>query len=363
MVERLGSEFDFRVATLDRDAGAAERYSDIFEDWVAVGNAQVQYMAPHEVSCRALEGIVREISPDVLYLNSFFDPLFTQRILWLRRTGRLGAVPVVLAPRGEFSAGALGLKSAKKTTYLAFSALLGLYKGLVWQASTVHEKADIQRRLKSVRDADIFAAIDLAPVDAQTFAKPTARVPGEPLKVCFLSRISPMKNLDFALRAIAGVYSPIVFTVYGPKEVPGYWAECEALIAKLPRNVSVAYGGEVHPSEVHGLLAQQDLFFFPTRGENYGHVIHEALDAGLPVLISDQTPWSDVACRQVGWVLPLGDEAAFARRIDDYARRDAAAVAEMRLRARAYARERSNDHSALEANRRLFLNAISRRAA
>ena len=34
-----------------------------------------------------------------------------------------------------------------------------------------------------------------------------------------------------------------------------------------------------------------DLFTFPTRGENFGHVIPEALSAGTPIILSDQTPW------------------------------------------------------------------------
>lgn len=361
MVARLGEEFDFRVVTLDRDAGDSRRYPDIPDAWATVGNAQVRYMPPGAVSLRALEQLVRQVSADVLYLNSFFDLRFTQKIFWLRRTGRLGDVPIVLAPRGEFSAGALGLKSVKKGAYLKLAKVLGLYENLLWQASTTYERADIRRHLPFVSDECIHEALNLAPAGVRAPVGPPVRAPGEPLKVCFLSRISPKKNLDFALRVLAQAKTSILFTIYGPKSDPGYWMECEALVAKSPHNVLVTYGGEVHPSKVRELLAQQELFFFPTRGENYGHVIHEALDAGLPVLISDQTPWTDVTVRQVGWILPLEDEAAFARRIDDFARSDAGSVAEMRLRAQAFARERSEDEAALEANRRLFLKAISKR--
>jgi hypothetical protein len=41
-------------------------------------------------------------------------------------------------------------------------------------------------------------------------------------------------------------------------------------------------------------LAEYDLFLFPTLGENYGHVISEALASGCPVVISDQTPWRNL---------------------------------------------------------------------
>ena len=44
--------------------------------------------------------------------------------------------------------------------------------------------------------------------------------------------------------------------------------------------------------------------------DSFGHVILEALSAGLPVIISDQTPWRDLASKQTGWDLPLeqGDQ-------------------------------------------------------
>ena len=45
---------------------------------------------------------------------------------------------------------------------------------------------------------------------------------------------------------------------------------------------------------VHQTLSDYHLFFLPTLGENFGHAIFEALSVGVPVLISDQTPWTDV---------------------------------------------------------------------
>lgn len=360
MVDRLGDEFDFRVITLDRDLGESLPFQNVLEGWNHVGAAEVQYMSQRKVSLRGLLQIVREVAPDIIYLNSFFDPVFTQRILWLRRIGRLGDALVVLAPRGEFSAKALQIKAMKKNLYIGLSRMLGLHEGLLWQASSAQERVAIQSRLEFVRDADIAEAMNLAPVGREVAAQHARRAPGEPLRICFLSRIAPMKNLDFALRVLAQVRSAVSFTIYGPKESSSYWSECESLIGRLPSGVTVTYGGVLEPSEVHGALAGHDLFLFPTRGENYGHVIHEALDAGLPVLISDQTPWTGIPERCVGWVLPLDDELAFARCIDAYAAWSQDVVAEIKYRAQRYAAERSEDRSALQANRRLFLDALAK---
>jgi glycosyltransferase involved in cell wall biosynthesis len=56
--------------------------------------------------------------------------------------------------------------------------------------------------------------------------------------------------------------------------------------------------------------------FLPSLGENFGHVIVEALSAGCPILISDRTPWRGLAERGVGWDLPLEDPAGFRGVID-----------------------------------------------
>jgi glycosyltransferase involved in cell wall biosynthesis len=359
MVDRLGDEFDFRIVTLNHDSGSHAPYPGIeIDQWTEVGKAKVMYLAPADLALRRIEGIVRNTSPDVIYLNSFFDPIFTQRVLWARRLRRIGKTPIVIAPRGEFAERALQLKGAKKMAYLYVAGLAGLYHGLTWQASSAQEQADILRSLAFVRSTDIREAMDLAPADDGAGVGTNIRRAGHPLRICILARICPMKNLDFAIRALAAANAEVEFTIYGPVEVREYWATCQVLIAALPPNVKVIYAGEVHPSEVKECLAKHDLFFFPTRGENYGHAIHEALSAGLPVLISNQTPWCEVAERGVGWVLPLDSEVPFARRIDEFSTVSAGSIAAMKKNAANYARERATKPEFVQANRELFIEAV-----
>lgn len=359
MAARLGGDFEFRIVALNHDLGDTAAYSGIGHGrWTKHGRAQVMHLDPALVSQRLIVDIIQQIAPDILYLNSFFDPVFTQRVLWAYRLGRIGEIPIILAPRGEFSEGALGFKQRKKRLYVRATALTGLYHGLVWQASSEHERADILLNLHVVRPVDIHVAMNLASVDDQVAVDRPLRQTGEPLRLCFLSRISPKKNLDFALSVLAAVKSQVVFTIYGPAEAPAYWVECERLIATLPQNVKICYAGEVQPEAVRSFLAQHDLFFFPTRGENYGHVILEALAAGLPVLISDQTPWNDVTERGVGWTLSLASAAEFTRKIDEIAAWDNARITSVSKLAAEYAMEHAVKSEVIEANRALFRSVI-----
>jgi len=43
----------------------------------------------------------------------------------------------------------------------------------------------------------------------------------------------------------------------------------------------------------------------PSLTENFSYTVLESLQAGIPVLISDQTPWRDLQSQRVGWDLPL----------------------------------------------------------
>ena len=218
---------------------------------------------PRERGLRAIIRILNETPHDTLYLNSFFDPVFTLRPLLARRLGLVSRSRCALAPRGEFSEGALALKRRKKEAYLLAAQASGLYRNLTWQASSKNEMADI-RRVQGAVAQDIRVAANLPRRDIDVAAtRHRPRAEGEPLRLCFLSRISPKKNLDFALRVLCRVHVPVKLDIYGPLEDKQYWSECKALMPKLPCNVLAEYCGECDHFSVPTTLANYDLFFFP----------------------------------------------------------------------------------------------------
>lgn len=358
IVARLGDEFNFFIVTLDRDAGSDKPYDGLGADnWHALGKEKVMYLAPDKVSIRGLSKVVNDIQPKVIYLNSFFDNTFTQKILLARAMRRFSQVSIIIAPRGEFSAGALQLKSLKKKIYLKVTNFVGLYKSLIWQSSTKIEKTEILEVLSWLNIADVHIAKNLAPVYSPVVCR-AERGGGAALRICFLSRISPKKNLDFALRILRQVKVPVVFTIYGPQEVPSYWRACEDIIKSMPDHIVVRVGGSIHPKSVRETLAKHELFFLPTLGENYGHAIHEALSSGLPVLISDRTPWVDVEKYKVGWCPSLDNISIFVSIIEDVSGWSAAQHQEVADGAVEYAQNHARDSDTLERNRELFKFAV-----
>jgi glycosyltransferase involved in cell wall biosynthesis len=279
---------------------------------------------------------------------------------------------MVLAPRGEFSQGALGIKRIRKLLYLAIARGIGLYRRVIWHASTVLEAADIRRCFPGVLDIGIanipkyieqrdwpasrsvlFNAKDIGLMADSANRQMEKKRPGR-LSAVFVSRISPKKNLLTALMILEGVSGDVSFDIYGLQEDTGYWARCQRAIERLPANVRVRYGGTVEHAQVREVFAKHDLFLFPTLGENYGHVICEALAAGCPVLISDQTPWRNLEEAAVGWDLPLGEIERYQASLQQCIDADDEWYRDFRARAREYARRVIADPAVLEANRKMF---------
>jgi glycosyltransferase involved in cell wall biosynthesis len=305
---------------------------------------------------------------DVLYLNSFFNTAFTFMPLLARWFKLVPVRPTIVASRGEFSVEALKLKQWKKIPFTRLVFWLGLFDNILWQASTKFESADI-KRLIGIHGSKIHVATNIAvasdltpsPMQLDTAHENLNRENGKYLRVCFLSRIAPMKNLDYAIKILAQVRAPVHFHMYGPKESLSYWNECDVLITKLPSNIQVSYGGSVENSQVRSVIARHDLFFVPSRGENFGHVFMEALSAGVPILVSDQTPWRRLQERMLGWDIPLEKPEEFVRAVEEAAAFDESKRVDMRARCIAFARDKADDIEALNMNRSLFLTAIGLR--
>ena len=314
MSDYLGDDVELSIITQDRDYQDTEPFPDLpMRCWVKHGPTQVCYT--DRVSRSALQDVLSTEAWDVLYLQSLFDPRFTLKPLLWWKLGLLKAKKVVVATRGECSTGAVQIKDTKKRWFLRVARWLGLYKGVYWQASSEREKADILRELPGIADEDrLFIASDLPPkpsaADLANSSEHTSE--RERLRIVFLSRITAMKNLEFALEALSGLLFPAEFNIYGPIDRDqAYWESLVQQMNDLPPHIEATYHGSVSPERVPATFAEHDVFLLPTRGENFGHVVFESLQAGCPVLLSDQTRWQDLGEQGVGWVYPLDDVGPF----------------------------------------------------
>jgi glycosyltransferase involved in cell wall biosynthesis len=337
LTRAVGERFELFVMTRDRDLGDLASYRGIAaNEWREGENAKVYYTA--DFSFGNLRRQIERVQPDVLYLNSFFSSISVKTLL-LRKLGLTAKVPVVIAPRGELSPGALAIKAGKKALYSRMAIRGGLYNGICWHASSDLESREIETFLESngQQNEAIATASDIPSFTWNTTESRLARrAKSGSTRFVFISRISPKKNLLYALEALQTVPDEVEFDVFGPIDDASYWANCQRVIRTLPPNVTVRYRGAIARDDVASVLREHDFFLLPTQSENFGYAILEALAEGCPVLISDKTPWNDLAAQCAGWVMPLQERGVWAHAIAQCIAMDADTHAQMTARAREF---------------------------
>jgi glycosyltransferase involved in cell wall biosynthesis len=228
MVDRLHDRFDFRIITRDHDGKLdKEQYKTVkINEWNDVRNAKVFYLSKNNVKISKLRELITDVQPDLLYFNSYFATLAIY-VLKLRKLRMIPKVNVVIAPCGELSEGALQLKSGKKRIFLAYSKISGLYRNIIWKASSEIEKKEIES-VKG-KGGKIFIAPDLPPKvifeDYKIELKPKKKS-GE-AKMIFLSRFMRKKNFKWFLENLPEIQGRLIIDIYGPLEDEVYWRECQ----------------------------------------------------------------------------------------------------------------------------------------
>jgi glycosyltransferase involved in cell wall biosynthesis len=210
--------------------------------------------------------------------------------------------------------GALSQKKWKKKMYLQVFKLLEYHHKIVFHATDDEEHGFIAKRFGA--PAVIFTAGNfpnkIAPLPVP------AKQPGY-LRLVSVALISPMKNILFILTVLAKCTNKIEYNIYGAVKDHDYWGQCKEQVKKLPANITVTWNGEIAPSNVAGALGKSQVFILPSKSENFGHALYEALSAGRPVITSHKTPWNDLRENNAGINVSLDNEAELLDAINFFA--------------------------------------------
>jgi glycosyltransferase involved in cell wall biosynthesis len=256
---------------------------------------------------------------------------------------------LILSPHGMLKPSALAFKPLKKFFFLEAYKLFGMQKSIRFHATDMSEVENITAKFGNV---EVLSAID-APAPFPLELKRISKSPGY-LSILFVGRVHPVKNLLLLISALKDVRSKIKLTIIGPVEDPAYWKACTEQIEKLPENIYVDYLGEVRHEKILTFIGEHHIFSLPTKGENFGHSIYEALSCGRPVMISDQTPWRNLTENMAGWDIPNGNIDAYTRSIEDAAEWNEQVYNLWVKGARRYVEQRINFQQILEQYNKLF---------
>lgn len=314
MVRLLGERYAFYLVTRDVDLDGTQ-LGIVSDQWIDFeGKAMVFYASDKNKGFSGISRLLQDVSPDIVYINGLFSLFATVYPLvynaWHSKTG----LKVIIAPRGMFQKGALALKASKKTYYLMVMKPFMKRGNVAWHATDEQEKQDILKNIGKKASISVAGNVPAIiqegnPVDFT----------GKELRLVTVALVARKKNHLTFLRVLRNYTGerPIVYDIYGPVKDEDYWRECRQIMNEMPANVTVSYKGAVEPPLVAGILSNYHCFVLPTLGENFGHSIFEAMAAGLPVIISDKTPWQNIDKKGAGWIFDLNVNGDFERALEE----------------------------------------------
>ena len=256
------------------------------------------------------EDVVMRIRPDIVHLHGLWSLALHRCAVICRR----GKRPYVIAPRGMLEPWSLRQKWLKKR----IARLLYQDRDLKCAAAlhaTAESEAEQFRRLGFKNP--VIASPNGVNVP-RNFNR-VEHVERVERRILFVSRMHPKKGVMELVEAwdklavsdqssvTNGWVCELVYTVSGDLESE-YESKVKARVKELGLQDQFIFTGALDDEEKWKAYARADLFVLPTYSENFGIVVAESLWAGVPVITTKGTPWSELNERECGWWIDIGVE-------------------------------------------------------
>jgi glycosyltransferase involved in cell wall biosynthesis len=290
LVNNYTEDITYYIFCSNKDLNNETNISKPFNEWVVYNKHTYVWYDTGFATKNNLLLENKKLQPDVFYIIGLFDWNYNIIPLMYGRAKKR-----ILSVRGMLHPGALSQKSIKKKIFLAFLKLMKIKNNISFHATNIEEANYI---------TNIFGTNSKVSV-AGNFSKTIQhknllRKEINFLKLITIALISPMKNHLLVLQALANCTANIEYNIYGPIKDPEYLELCKKQMALLPSNIRVQYHGEINPTEVENMLTQSHVFIMPSKSENFGHALVEALSSGKPIITSNATPWNNLLDNKAG---------------------------------------------------------------
>lgn len=237
---------------------------------------------------------------DVLFLRALLHPMTSAAAF----VARMKAVPYVVVPHGTLSHYTFEYKNTLlKRLYLSVIDRCTIQGATFVQCTSQKEADDV----KDLAEDDIAIEVIPHPFDADVDASFKSTVREGRTQILFLSRLHPMKGLELLLEAVHLLsregLTDFSLVIAGSGR-PSYVGRIKELVKTLSLDGRVEFLGFVEGKEKREAFKNADVFVLPSKRENYGIAVVEALAHGIPVVISNSVDiWSKVEESGGGFVV------------------------------------------------------------
>jgi glycosyltransferase involved in cell wall biosynthesis len=235
-------------------------------------------------------------SYDIVEIHSVFFGIALRAALECRRQGK----PYFVRPHGS-------LDPFDLRKHAALKGIVGplLIRPMLASASAAVLTSDLEAARMVTYGASVRKVVLPLPVPLAEAATDPARfrerhgIPRDAVVALFMSRIDPKKGLQLLIPAVARLQSEfgklwLVLAGSGDSHV---MESTGALLESQLKGVRALQVGFLSGKEKLDALAAANLFALPSLNENFGIVLIEAMQAGLPLLISDEVYIHDELAR------------------------------------------------------------------
>jgi glycosyltransferase involved in cell wall biosynthesis len=304
LVNEIGDELDISVVCSSKDMDGTNLPIQP-DKWNPVKNTCVFY------SSKGFKSYSLALDKDtdvILFINGIFSWNYNFMPLLFFKARRIVSVRGMLHPE------ALAQKPLKKSIYLRILKWIQLKKKFEFHATSEQEKGFIEKVFGN--KVKVWVIPNLP--KRFLYHLPPQKNEGQ-LVLATVALISPMKNHLLVLKALQLCKYKITYHIYGPVKDEDYWQSCLKIIGKMPANVFVKYMGDIASDKIEQVLSEIHVYIQPSKSENFGHSLYEALAVGRPIITSNNTPWNNLEANKAGCNIEPRNIEQLSKQIDFFA--------------------------------------------
>ncbi len=249
---------------------------------------------------RQVKNLIRTLHPDVVHVNGCWLPAcaMVQRI-----AQRLG-VKVALSPHGMLEPHILHRHYLTRK----LPALILYQRRAVKTADILVSTAESETEtLLKYRKPNEIKMVRLG-IDVQSIKMRDSWDVQK--KILFLSRVHEKKGIEFLLSAAAHIHDQLsgYQIIIAGEGDPDYINSLRSETQRLGLTDIVVFAGGVYGEKKWQLFQEADVFVLPTKSENFGLAVVEALASGTPVITTVGAPWQDLNTFNCGAWIQIGSQ-------------------------------------------------------
>ena len=200
---------------------------------------------------------------------------------------------IIITPMGCFDDWSLNQKKIKKKIALYFYQIFLLNRVNAIHVTSDQEKVSLQKISNNKNIVIIPHGTDSVVIKSKNFFEGTKK------KAIFFSRFHKKKGINELVESWLNIKNnEWELHIYG-FDFNGFKKK---LNKKIGNNKSISIFEPIL-SKNQKIFNSYDFLILPSRSENFGFVVLEAMQYGLPILTTNGTPWSIIEKNNAGWII------------------------------------------------------------